>query len=70
MDVILIFNSFISIIMLWKSAVCRLVAEIAHTLRVSDLISLTVVAFGTSAPESAATISAAITNNQIFQLVM
>ena len=37
-------------------------AEIAHTLKVSDLIiGLTVVAFGTSAPEFAVTISAAVT---------
>ena len=55
---------FISIIMLWKGAdwLVDSAAEIAHTLKVSDLIiGLTVVAFGTSAPEFAVTISAAIT---------
>jgi len=54
----------ISIIMLWKGAdwLVDSAAEIAHTLKVSDLIiGLTVVAFGTSAPEFAVTISAAIT---------
>ena len=65
MDVILDFLIvFISIIMLWKGAdwLVDSAAEIAHTLRVSDLIiGLTVVAFGTSAPEFAVTISAAIT---------
>ena len=53
-----------SIIMLWKGAdwLVDSAAEIAHTLKVSDLIiGLTVVAFGTSAPEFAVTISAAIT---------
>ena len=52
----------ISIIMLWKGAdwLVDSAAEIAHTLHVSDLvIGLTVVAFGTSAPEFAVTISAA-----------
>ncbi len=55
---------FVSIIMLWKGAdwLVDSAAEIAHTLNVSDLIiGLTVVAFGTSAPEFAVTISAAIT---------
>ena len=55
---------FTSIIMLWKGAdwLVDSAAEIAHTLKVSDLIiGLTVVAFGTSAPEFAVTISAAIT---------
>ncbi len=55
---------FISIIMLWKGAdwLVDSAAEIAHSLKVSDLvIGLTVVAFGTSAPEFAVTISAAIT---------
>lgn len=53
----------ISIIMLWKGAdwLVDSAAEIAHKLHVSDLIiGLTVVAFGTSAPEFAVTISAAI----------
>lgn len=52
-----------SIIMLWKGAdwLVDSASEIAHTLKVSDLIiGLTVVAFGTSAPEFAVTISAAI----------
>jgi cation:H+ antiporter len=52
----------LSIIMLWKGAdwMVDSAAEIAHTLHVSDLvIGLTVVAFGTSAPEFAVTISAA-----------
>ena len=55
---------FLSIIMLWKGAdwLVDSAAEIAHSLKVSDLIiGLTVVAFGTSAPEFAVTISAAIT---------
>tara|TARA_Y100001934_G_C12322801_1_gene760949 strand:+ start:179 stop:1126 length:948 start_codon:yes stop_codon:yes gene_type:complete len=54
----------ISIIMLWKGAdwLVESAAEIAHSLKVSDLIiGLTVVAFGTSAPEFAVTISAAAT---------
>ena len=53
-----------SIIMLWKGAdwLVDSAAEIAHTLKISDLVvGLTVVAFGTSAPEFAVTISAAIT---------
>ena len=53
----------ISIIMLWKGAdwLVDSAAEIAHSLKISDLIiGLTVVAFGTSAPEFAVTISAAI----------
>ena len=53
----------ISIIILWKGAdwLVDSAAEIAHSLKVSDLIIvLTVVAFGTSAPEFAVTISAAI----------
>ena len=65
MDVLLDFTIvIISIIMLWKGAdwLVDSAAEIAHTLKVSDLIiGLTVVAFGTSAPEFAVTISAAIT---------
>ena len=65
MDVILDFLIvFISIIMLWEGAdwLVDSAAEIAHTLKVSDLIiGLTVVAFGTSAPEFAVTISAALT---------
>ena len=55
---------FASIVMLWKGAdwLVDSAAEIAHTLKISDLIvGLTVVAFGTSAPEFAVTISAAIT---------
>ena len=54
----------ISIIMLWKGAdwLVDSAAEIAHSFKVSDLIiGLTVVAFGTSAPEFAVTISAAVT---------
>ena len=50
--------------MLWKGAdwLVDSAAEIAHSLKVSDLIiGLTVVAFGTSAPEFAVTISAAVT---------
>ena len=53
-----------SIVMLWKGAdwLVDSAVEIAHSLKVSDLvIGLTVVAFGTSAPEFAVTISAAIT---------
>ena len=65
MDVILDFILvFLSIIMLWKGAdwLVDSAAEIAHSLKVSDLvIGLTVVAFGTSAPEFAVTISAAVT---------
>ena len=65
MDVILDFILvLLSIIMLWKGAdwLVDSAAEIAHSLKVSDLIiGLTVVAFGTSAPEFAVTISAAIT---------
>ena len=65
MDVILDFILvFVSIIMLWKGAdwLVDSAAEIAHSLKVSDLIiGLTVVAFGTSAPEFAVTISAALT---------
>ena len=65
MDVILDFILvFFSIIMLWKGAdwLVDSAAEIAHSLKVSDLvIGLTVVAFGTSAPEFAVTISAAVT---------
>ena len=55
----------ISVIMLWKGAdwLVEAAAEIAHSLKVSDLIiGLTVVAFGTSAPEFAVTISAAATS--------
>ncbi len=55
----------ISIIMLWKGAdwLVDSAAEIAHSFKISDLIiGLTVVAFGTSAPEFAVTISAAFTN--------
>ena len=65
MDVILDFIIVsLSILMLWKGAdwLVDSAAEIAHSLKVSDLIiGLTVVAFGTSAPEFAVTISAAIT---------
>ena len=55
----------VSVIMLWKGAdwLVDSAAEIAHSFKVSDLIiGLTVVAFGTSAPEFAVTISAAFTN--------
>ena len=55
----------VSIIMLWKGAdwLVDSAAEIAHTFKISDLIiGLTVVAFGTSAPEFAVTISAAATS--------
>jgi cation:H+ antiporter len=55
----------LSILMLWKGAdwLVDSAAEIAHSFKVSDLIiGLTVVAFGTSAPEFAVTISAAFTN--------
>tara|TARA_Y100001970_G_scaffold132936_1_gene164030 strand:+ start:3718 stop:4614 length:897 start_codon:yes stop_codon:yes gene_type:complete len=51
--------------MLWKGAdwLVESAAEIAHSFKVSDLvIGLTVVAFGTSAPEFAVTISAAATS--------
>ena len=54
----------ISILMLWKGAdwLVDAASEIAHSLKISDLvIGLTVVAFGTSAPEFAVTIRAAIT---------
>ena len=54
----------VSIVMLWKGAdwLVDSAAEIAHSLKVSDLvIGLTIVAFGTSAPEFAVTISAAFT---------
>ena len=54
----------VSVIMLWKGAdwLVDSAAEIAHTLKISDLVvGLTVVAFGTSAPEFAVTISAAVT---------
>ena len=65
MDVVLDFILvLLSIIMLWKGAdwLVDSAAEIAHSLKVSDLIiGLTVVAFGTSAPEFAVTISAAVT---------
>ena len=50
--------------MLWKGAdwLVEAAAEIAHSLKISDLvIGLTVVAFGTSAPEFAVTIKAALT---------
>ena len=53
-----------SILMLWKGAdwLVEASAEIAHSLKISDLvIGLTVVAFGTSAPEFAVTIKAALT---------
>ena len=54
----------ISILMLWKGAdwLVDSAAEIAHSFKISDLIiGLTIVAFGTSAPEFAVTISAAFT---------
>ena len=52
-----------SISMLWKGAdwLVEAAAEIAHSFKISDLvIGLTVVAFGTSAPEFAVTIKAAV----------
>ena len=55
----------LSVVMLWKGAdwLVDSAAEIAHSFKISDLIiGLTVVAFGTSAPEFAVTISAAFTN--------
>ena len=55
----------VSIVMLWKGAdwLVDSAAQIAHSLNISDLvIGLTVVAFGTSAPEFAVTIRAAITH--------
>ena len=61
LDIILVIAS---ITMLWKGAdwLVESAAEIAHSLKMSDLvIGLTVVAFGTSAPEFAVTIRAAIT---------
>ena len=61
LDIILVIAS---IVMLWKGAdwLVESAAEIAHSLKISDLvIGLTVVAFGTSAPEFAVTIRAAIT---------
>ena len=61
LDIILVIAS---ILMLWKGAdwLVESAAEIAHSLKISDLvIGLTVVAFGTSAPEFAVTIRAAIT---------
>jgi len=60
LDIVLI---VFSILMLWKGAdwLVEAAAEIAHSLKISDLvIGLTVVAFGTSAPEFAVTIKAAI----------
>ena len=53
-----------SIGMLWKGAdwLVESASEIAHSFKISDLvIGLTVVAFGTSAPEFAVTIRAALT---------
>ena len=61
LDIILVIAS---IVMLWKGAdwLVEAAAEIAHSFKISDLIiGLTVVAFGTSAPEFAVTIRAAIT---------
>ena len=61
LDIILVISS---IAMLWKGAdwLVESASEIAHSLKISDLvIGLTVVAFGTSAPEFAVTIRAAIT---------
>ena len=61
LDIILVIGS---IAMLWKGAdwLVEAASEIAHSLKISDLIiGLTVVAFGTSAPEFAVTISAAVT---------
>ena len=61
LDIVLV---IFSISMLWKGAdwLVEAAAEIAHSLKISDLvIGLTVVAFGTSAPEFAVTIKAALT---------
>ena len=61
LDIVLV---VFSILMLWKGAdwLVEAAAEIAHSLKISDLvIGLTVVAFGTSAPEFAVTIKAALT---------
>ena len=61
LDIVLV---IFSILMLWKGAdwLVEAAAEIAHSLKISDLvIGLTVVAFGTSAPEFAVTIKAALT---------
>ena len=72
MDVIIdFFLVFLSVLMLWKGAdwLVDSAAEIAHTLKVSDLIiGLTVVAFGTSAPEFAVTISAAVTKQSAISI--
>ena len=61
LDIVLV---VFSILMLWKGAdwLVEAAAEIAHSLKISDLvIGLTVVAFGTSAPEFAVTLKAALT---------
>lgn len=61
LDIVLV---VFSVLMLWKGAdwLVEAAAEIAHSLKISDLvIGLTVVAFGTSAPEFAVTIKAALT---------
>ena len=61
----IVFSNRIAVVMLWKGAdwLVDSAAEIAHSFKISDLIiGLTVVAFGTSAPEFAVTISAAFTN--------
>ena len=72
MDVIIdFFLVLLSVLMLWKGAdwLVDSAAEIAHTLKVSDLIiGLTVVAFGTSAPEFAVTISAAVTKQSAISI--
>ena len=63
LDIILVIAS---IIMLWKGAdwLVESAAEIAHSLKISDLvIGLTVVAFGTSAPELLVSIQSAIGGN-------
>lgn len=55
--------ALVSIVLLWKGSdwVVSSASNIAHSLGVSDLvIGLTIVAFGTSAPEFAVTISAVI----------
>ena len=54
---------FVSMLLLWKGSVWLVdsAARIARTHRISDLtIGLTIVAFGTSAPEFAVTVSAAL----------
>ena len=61
----------ISVIMLWKGAdwLVDAASEIAHSLKISDLIiGLTVVAFGTSAPELATSLTAALKNKHVMAI--